>query len=246
MQLIFLHPSSLKKFGISLIDTLFPIRCLTCSMRGEYLCQECLAIFPRRLKQRCPTCLKKITPRGEVCFECFGLSSLDGLFAASMYRSPVVSASIHTFKYRFIPSFAQPLGSLLAERVREIDLPLPDCLIPVPLHPRRLRFRGFNQSVLLAETLANELTPGFDIPIIKESLLRIRFTKPQMKTHTKEERLRNLKSAFTLLPTDVPLIRRKSIWLIDDVSTTGTTLEECASVLKQAGAKNVFGIVLAR
>ncbi|OIP60022.1 MAG: phosphoribosyltransferase [Candidatus Moranbacteria bacterium CG_4_9_14_3_um_filter_45_14] len=241
-----LHSSSLKKLGVSLIDTLFPVRCISCGSRGECLCKRCLAIFPRRLKQRCPTCLKKTTPRGEVCFGCFGLSSLDGLFAASMYRSPLVSTSIHTFKYRFIPSFAQPLGNWLAERVREVDLPLPDYFIPVPLHPRRLRFRGFNQSALLAETLIDELTPGFDIPIIKDSLLRTRFTKPQMKTHTKEERQRNLKSAFSLLPESIPLIRGKSIWLIDDVSTTGTTLEECARILKDAGAKNVFGIVLAR
>lgn len=236
----------LRKIGISLIDTLFPIRCISCGMRGEYLCEKCLAIFPRRLKQRCPTCLKKTTPRGEVCFECFGLSSLDGLFAASMYRSPLVSASIHTFKYQFIPSFAKPLGNWLAERVREVDLPLPDCFIPVPLHSRRLRFRGFNQSALLAETLALDLTPGFDIPIVRNSLLRTRYTKPQMKTHTREERLGNLTGAFVLTPESTPLMRGKSIWLIDDVSTTGTTLEECARILKRAGAKNVFGIVLAR
>ncbi|MEI8096588.1 MAG: ComF family protein [Candidatus Moraniibacteriota bacterium] len=236
----------MRKIGISFLDMLFPLFCLGCGAHGKYLCDSCLEIFPRRLKQRCPTCLKKITPHGEACFDCSYKNALDGLFAASLYRSPLVSASIHTFKYNFIPSLALPLGSLLAERIIEIDLPLPDICIPVPLHSKRLRFRGFNQSELLAEAFVNALTPGLDIPLLKNSLLRTRYTKPQMKTHTKEERLKNLTAAFTCTKEAISLLQGKSIWLIDDVSTTGTTLEECALALKNAGAKNVFGIVLAR
>lgn len=241
----FRHPT-LKKVGAAVLDTLFPISCLCCGAPKEYLCKECLEIFPRRLRQRCPTCLKKTTPRGEVCFDCSHKNSLDGLFAASLYHSPLVSSSLHTFKYNFIPAFAKPLGKWLAERVIEVDLPLPDLCIPVPLHLRRLRFRGFNQSALLAEVLAGALTPGFDMPVLKNCLLRTRYTKPQMKTHAREERLRNLEGAFSYASESISLIQEKSIWLIDDVSTTGTTLEECARVLKNAGAKSVFGIVLAR
>ncbi len=157
-----------------------------------------------------------------------------------------MSASIHTCKYRFIPTFAEPLSIWLAERITEIDLPLPDVCIPVPLHPRRLRFRGFNQSALLADRLADTLTPGLALPVWNDVLRRTRYTKPQMKTHTRAERLGNLRGAFALIADNTPLIRDKSIWLIDDVATTGTTLEECAKILKKAGAKNVFGIVLAR
>lgn len=232
--------------SVSFLDILFPLFCLGCGTHGEYLCKQCIESLPRRLKQRCPTCFKKITPHGEVCFDCSYQNALDGLFAGSLYQSPLVSASVHTFKYNFIPSLAQPLGKWLAERVREMDLPLPDYCMPVPLHSRRLRFRGFNQSALLAETFIDTLTPGFDMMLLKNGLLRTRYTKPQMKTHTKEERRGNLKKAFTLTAESIPLIEGKSIWLIDDVSTTGTTLEECASVLKRAGAKSVFGIVLAR
>lgn len=238
--------SVLKKLGAAIADTLFPIYCLGCDTYGEYICPACLDTFPRRLHQRCPTCLKATTPRGEVCFSCTGINSLDGLFAASLYRSPIISASLHTYKYRFIPAFAKPLGSWLAERVREADLPLPDICIPIPLHHRRLRFRGFNQATLLAQILTDTLMPGFDIPILEKSLLRTRFTKPQMKTQTREERLYNLKGAFALTKESTPFIQNKIIWLIDDVATTGTTLEECAKVLKKSGAKKVFGIVLAR
>ncbi len=238
--------SALRKIGINTLDTLFPIGCLGCGVPREYLCQTCLNVFPRRLRQRCPTCLKATTPRGEICFACSGKNFLDGLFAASLYRSPLVSASIHTYKYRFIQAFAKPLGTWLAGRVTEIGLPLPDVCIPVPLHPRRLRFRGFNQSELLAHTLADTLAPGLALPVRTDILRRTRYTRPQMKTHTRAERLGNLAGAFALVAANTPLIRDKSIWLIDDVATTGTTLEECARILKQSGAKSVFGIVLAR
>lgn len=238
--------SALRKIGAGTLDTIFPIGCLGCGAPREYLCRACLAVFPRRMRQRCPACLKAITPRGETCFACSGKKALDGLFAASLYRFPIVSASIHTYKYRFIPSFAKPLGIWLAGRVAETDLPLPDICIPVPLHPRRLRFRGFNQSMLLAETLADALVPGLGIPVRTDILLRIRYTRPQMKTKVREERLGNLKNAFALAEESEVLVREKAVWLIDDVATTGTTLEECAKILKASGAKNVFGIVLAR
>lgn len=238
--------SALGTIGLGVLDTLFPVSCLGCGAPREYLCRTCLDIFPRRLRQRCPTCLKTTTPRGEACFACSGKNALDGLFAASLYRVSLVSASIHTYKYRFIPAFAQPLGIWFAGRVTEIGLPLPDLCIPVPLHPRRLRFRGFNQSELLARLLADTLAPGLSLPVRTDILRRTRYTKPQIKTETREERLNNLAGAFTLVAENTSSVKGKSIWIIDDVATTGTTLEECAKALKQSGAKSVFGIVLAR
>ena len=240
-----LHPT-LKKIGVGILDTLFPIRCLSCGTYGQYLCEGCLVHFPRRLQQRCPTCRRSITPRGEVCFSCTGKQCLDGLFAGSTYRDSLVAESIHTCKYRFIPALAEPLGRWLAERILESDLPLPDMFIPVPLHKRRLRFRGFNQSQLLAQTLAETLTPGNAIPVLSDILVRARFTKSQIKTKNREERLHNLRNAFVITPEHTARVAGKTVWIIDDVATTGTTLEECARVLKSAGAKSVFGIVLAR
>ncbi|MDD2766596.1 MAG: ComF family protein [Candidatus Moranbacteria bacterium] len=242
----FFRSPAFRTFWDSCLDTFFPVFCLGCGAYGTALCDHCLQIFPRRLEQRCPTCVRNTTPRGEVCFDCVGKSALDGLFAGSIYRFPLVSHTLHTFKYRFIAPLASSLGTWLAERVQETNLPLPDAIIPVPLHPRRLRFRGFNQSLLIAEVLADTLTPGLDTLVLANVLLRTRYTKPQMKTQSKEERQGNLTGAFTIAPEYTSLIQDKSIWLIDDVSTTGTTLEECALVLKKSGAKSVFGIVLAR
>ncbi len=239
-------PALFQKIGEGTLDTLFPIRCLGCDTYQDFLCETCLDFFPRRLRQRCPTCLKAVTPRGEVCFSCLGKNSLDGLFAAGHYRDPLISEAVHTYKYRFIPAIAEPLGKWLSARSLEADLLLPDLYIPVPLHPRRLRFRGFNQAELLAEALAKAFAPELNLPVLKNCLLRTRYTKSQMKTRSREERLGNLKNAFIFTRENVSFIKGKNVWLIDDVATTGVTLEECARVLKSAGAKSVFGIVLAR
>lgn len=230
-----------------ILDTVFPNYCLGCRQTGLLLCQTCQNRLLLSQEQRCPQCFVHITPCGEVCFSChdhFSLA-LDGLFVASSYQEPLLARAIHTYKYRFIPGVSVPLGKLLTNALIKSTLPLPDALIPVPLHKRRLRFRGFNQSELLANELAQSLTPGFTLPVLSHVLLRTRFTKPQMKTESREERLHNLKNAFALAPNTEPLIADKYLWLVDDVATTGTTLEECARILKQHGAAKVFGIVLA-
>jgi ComF family protein len=237
-----------KKAGVFTLDLLFPLRCLGCRRTGAWICTTCFDHIPRRLEQRCPTCLRRITPAGQLCFQCRDTTSsaLDGLFVASYYQNSLLPHAIHTFKYRFIPDLALPLGTLLAKTLEHSTVLLPDAIIPVPLHRRRLRFRGFNQSELLARTLAQTLTPELEYPVLIDVLLRTRHTKPQMKTSTRAERLTNLKDAFALGEDKQTTIAGKSLWLIDDVATTGTTLTECATILKRHGATSVFGIVLAR
>ncbi len=174
------------------------------------------------------------------------MTALDGLFIARSYHHRLLKKLLFTLKYRFIATAADPLATLLAESITHHPLPLPTLIIPVPLHPRRLRFRGFNQAEVLAQKLMAQLLPGAPIRIRNDILQRIRFTKPQMKTDSKSERLANLTAAFMVpLETAGPLVGQ-SIWLIDDVATTGTTLDECARTLKTAGAKTVWGIVIAR
>ncbi len=230
------------------LDTLFPLRCLGCQTKGTWLCSICQGQLIPRLEQRCPQCQRHITPTGEICFACRDSvnPALDGIFVASSYRLPLLAHLLHTFKYRFIPDLAQPLGGFLAQALLQNSLTLPDTIIPVPLHSRRLRFRGFNQSELLAREISETLTPGLSLPLLCDTLLRTRFTKPQMKTTSREERLANLKNAFALAEGKATTIKGKYLWLIDDVAATGTTLEECATVLKRHGAKTVFGIVVAR
>lgn len=239
---------NLRETGQQILDTLFPLRCIGCKKKGAWICAHCLHQIPSRLEQHCPACLRHITPFGQICFSCRDMkaSALDGLFVASYYRNTLLPHAIHTYKYRFIPDISIPLSSFLQEKLEKTSLPLPDAIIPVPLHQRRLRFRGFNQSELLAQELSKNLTPGLEISLLTDILLRTRYTKPQMKTDSREERLANLKNAFTIAKEKTAALEGKSLWLIDDVATTGSTLEECAVVLKDHGARSIFGIVLAR
>ena len=250
--------SIFRDIGRYIADTLFPIRCLGCEKKGAWICVQCSLLVPRRLEQHCSECFRRVTPSGEVCFGCLprvslkresgrdtAIPALDGVFVASSYRDFLIPHAIHTFKYRFIPDLAMPLANILQNALEKSLLPLPDAIIAVPLHPRRLRFRGFNQSELLARSLSQTITPGLELPLLTDTLLRTRFTRPQMKTDSREERLTNLKNAFAIATGKELAIRGASLWLIDDVTTTGATLKECAAVLKKNGAKSVFGIVLA-
>jgi ComF family protein len=114
----------------------------------------------------------------------------------------------------------------------------PDLLIPVPLHSSRLRSRGFNQAVLLGEVLSRQ----WHIPLLRQGLKRTRATTPQMELN-RTERLTNLRGAFVV--TDTAALANRSIMLVDDVFTTGSTLAECAQVLRQAGCLQVSAVTIA-
>lgn len=228
------------------LDSIFPLSCFGCRQEGVLACSNCLSLVPEPDSQTCPICRAPFSPNGATCPACRTATPLDGIFVARLYRFRLVAELIHTLKYRFLKRAHEPLVDLLESSLAHHSLPLPDLLIPVPLHPRRLRFRGFNQAELIAHTLAARLAPGLSIPVDTTSLRRIRFTKPQMKAETRTERRSNLTGAFAATPSVAGPLIGTSVWLIDDVATTGTTLEECALALKQAGVKKVWGVVVAR
>lgn len=222
------------------------MQCFGCETEGTLACRTCLTSVPETEYQECPVCRKRFQKNGATCRTCRSATALDGLFIARPYRHRLVQKLVFALKYRFITLAADPLATLLAESLAHHPFPLPDLVIPVPLHPRRLRFRGFNQAELLAQKLLATLLPGSPIPVRTDLLQRVRFTKPQMKTDSKPERITNLAAAFAVPLTVAGPIVGKYIWLIDDVATTGTTLDECARALKAAGAKTVWGVVVAR
>lgn len=162
--------------------------------------------------------------------------SLDGLTSFFSFEGPTKDV-IHRLKYR----------PWIADLVKVLNIPQVNkeefrgfILIPVPLHPRRERERGFNQASLIAQAIASELTLEFREGILK----RTRNTKPQMELKGKERR-ENIKDAFSVSP-NYPLNAIRYTLLIDDVWTTGSTLRACANVLKRAGAKKVWAMTLAR
>src|SRR4030042_7173164 len=218
-----------------LLDTLFPIRCIGCNKPDVWFCGECLAGITLKLEQVCPVCEKNITPGGQVCFSCRKKSKLDGLLVAASYQNKIVAKMAHYYKYRFVEDLSVPLGKILVNSFLDSRLSLPEIIIPVPLHKRRLRWRGFNPAELLAAYICKNLTPGFEIPLADNLLVRKRYTHPQMKIKNYSRRKNNIANAFELKNSRE--IRNKIILLVDDIATTGATLFECAKILKQHGAK---------
>ena len=146
--------------------------------------------------------------------------------------------AIHDLKYRNLKAIAVCLAKSMADYLR--DNPIQgDVLVPVPLHARRLRERGYNQSSLLAEKLGVLVA----LPVLEGHLLRLKDSLPQARTTTVEERRKNVEKGFSCQPEK---LQAKAIILIDDVCTSGATLEACAAALKAAGAVSVWGFTLAR
>ena len=201
--------------------------------------------------QVCPYCEKEITPAGGICekckrqgFEKNSAPALDGLLSATEYRE--ISKLVHLFKYNFVFELGVPLGKLITRSLWQNNLPLPDLIIPVPIHKRKLKWRGFNQAELLAKAISQNLTPGIEIPVNANLLYRKKYTKAQMKIKAYKERLVNVSDAFALKETAPKSIAGQRILIVDDIATTGATLLECAKVLKSAGAKEVVGAIIAR
>ena len=209
----------------------------------EPLCADCAAAMQTMGPLYCLRCGKPLPDGGAHCYQCRG-SKARG-FKCKVIRSayvfgPQVRGVIHAFKYADQPQ----LAGYLAEKMNEqwdkyVDLAEADCLIPVPLHRKKYKQRGYNQSELLARQLARLRGLSLDTT----SLIRSRNT-PSQTQFGREGRLQNMSGAFTCVnPQDV---KGKVILLIDDVATTGATLEGCAEALKAAGAKKVMAYTFAR
>ena len=220
-----------------LLDLLFPPRCVGCGKEGNYICAPCRAGLPRLLPPLCPTCGRPLVQE-EWCSSCRRLKlDIDAICTPFAFQG-VLRQAIHRFKYGGFKALALPLAQLLTQQLKNKPLPA-EVLVPVPLHPRRLRERGYNQSGLLAQELCR-LTA---IPVVEDMLFRHRNSRAQVKTFDSEERQSNVLGAFDCRDEK---LKGGRILLIDDVCTTGATLNSCAIALKKAGASSVWGLALAR
>jgi ComF family protein len=223
------------------IDLLFPIKCLGCQTDGVFVCRNCLLAISLRTEQICPTC-GEASPLGMAHAGCRRSTALDGLIVASTYEDKIVQKLIHLFKYASVEALSHPLAALATAFILANKLEgffRQALLVPVPLHPKRLRFRGFNQAYLIACEIGKNIGCEFADTI----LTRTKHTHPQVEL-TAEERKTNIKNAFSC---EYPsLVTGRRIILFDDVATTAATLHECAKTLHNAGAKEVWALVLAR
>ncbi len=217
------------------MDLVFPPRCASCDRLGEWLCASCAAQIVRLPDPICRRC--GLPARLPLCWRCRGSrSSLDGIRAFG-YLDGTLRAAVHGLKYRGRRGATRPLARLLNQIATQESLPH-DLVVPVPLHPDRLAERGFNQAELLAEEVA--LLTGR--PIGRAALSRVRATPPQVHSGIAERR-RNVLGAFR---ASEEAVEGREVLLIDDVATTGATLESCARALRAVGAASVWGLVLAR
>jgi competence protein ComFC len=185
----------------------------------------------------CPRCGRP-QASGIVCPSCWQRpTEIDGIRSPFRFDE-VIRKAIHELKYRNLKAISPCLAELLADYVKENLLP-GEALVGVPLHPRRLRERGYNQSGLVAAELGKRI----GLPVIEDCLIRVKQAQPQVKAVDVEERRRNVADAFVCRDERVS---GKQIILIDDVCTSGATLESCAAALKNKGAKSVWGLTLAR
>jgi ComF family protein len=230
----------------ALSSLFYPAVCVVCSgevERPAYLCESCRSRAPRITSPFCSKCSEPFAGAITQTFRCANCANRTLHFdtAVAAYRSRgLVRKLVHEFKYGHHRHLRHPLGEWLAENMHDPRLQGRrfDVIVPVPLHPARERERGFNQATLLAELLASRVA----VPL-RAVLQRIRYTTTQT-AYDRAERMENLHGAFRLRKNQD--VRDLRVLLIDDVLTTGSTLSECARVLKAAGAVSIHAATAAR
>lgn len=229
-----------------LSELLFPHRCLVCGrhLDKNYLCRKCFNALPVKRQGECVGCGRP-TPDGLTCAFCKAENPLDRLLIVSDFNDPNVALVVKRMKYSFIKDLIGPLHELtrkylnLRAKKGRSFLEGNPLLVSVPLHPRRENWRGFNQARLLADALAaayqTETVPA---------LARVGQRSPQAEIENRDRRLENARGLYACV--QAAAVRDRNVILIDDVCTTGATVNECARVLKDSGARSVSALVLAR
>ena len=232
----------------ALLDILFPPRCHFCKAfipdaGAIHLCAGCLEACALIRSPLCKICGIPFLAAGDGDHLCGGCITEPPRFtaarAAALFDGPVREL-IHRLKYNGRVQLCRPLGLLAGQHLGPFAATASaDLVIPVPLHVKRLRQRGFNQAVLLGEIPARE----WRLPLSRRNLRRIRWTEPQIKL-TAAERVANVRGAFAV--SEPALLKGKRIILVDDVYTTGSTVAECARVLFKTDASEVYVVTIAR
>lgn len=223
--------SILGKLKTFFLDILFPLNCLNCQEEGFTLCPSCLQLI-------------KINDRleSEALGQKLITTNLDQVYLAGDYNDQLLSAVIKKYKYEFLRALNEQLGRFLISFWKKIngagDLDEKVLVIPLPLSSRRYRWRGFNQ----AELLAKAWSTYFNYPINSHDLIRIKNRPPQVGL-SEAKRRQNIEGVFKWQGGS---LKEQTVILIDDIITTGATLNEAARTLKAAGAKSVKALVLAK
>lgn len=226
----------LWKVTAALRDLIFPTVCASCRRLGALLCADCVSRLPHTGETICVRCGRSTSKLVQTCHNCRQRPlPLVAVRAPFRYAAPL-DQIIHQMKYEGYFSLAEPLAQLMVDHWPG-EFERPDLVVPIPLHAKRQRQRGFNQSSLLADHLCRRL----DLALSETALRRVRYTTPQIELGP-EERANNMQGAFAAVPEQVA---SQHILLVDDVFTTGATLSAAAEALLHAGARAVSAYCLA-
>jgi competence protein ComFC len=227
------------------LDLIFPKECQNCCQEGSWLCEDCFSKISFNKSQYCLNC-KKNSLNGEFCSFCKHNFYLDGILIACSYNESAISRLIKLMKYQFAKNIAEDLAKILTaylSKIKSESLYIQSMfdfdnsfLVCVPLHKKRKNWRGFNQAEIISEILSKNA--GIEL---NNNLIRTKNTKPQVNLNAKE-RKENVKNVFAWKGNK---LNNKNILLIDDVVTTGSTLNECAKILKSYGAGKIWALVIA-
>ncbi len=219
-----------------MLDLVFPPRCGGCSALGSWFCPGCRGRLHRLQEPLCRRCGGEIASPGAHCGCRRRLRALNRLRSAALYEGPLERA-LHRFKYEGWRRLAGELGGMLTELIAVEGLAAP-LIVAVPLHPRRRRRRGYNQADLLVQEMRRRLRT----PPAPGHLVRCRDTPPQVGLD-RPSRLGNVRAAFEWQGSP---LEGAPVLIVDDVVTTGATLEACAAAVKQAGGGTATGLTVAR
>ena len=225
-----------EQAGRTLLDALYPLECAGCGGSGKIICDRCAQELPCLDPPYCRVCAAHT--EAELCPACAQSGRrFDGVRAPYRYEGSIRQA-ILALKYGRIKAAAPQLGELLADYLEENPLP-GDLMAPVPMHPSRRRERGYNQAELLARRVAGRC----DILYQNDLLARARRVDPQAGMASASSRATNVADSVIVSPHNE--VSGAAIILVDDVATTGSTLNACAAALKEAGAASVWCLTLA-
>lgn len=224
-----------------ILDVLFPPVCLGCFKNLEerqYLCDVCLKSIVINSAFSCPVCRLRLADNKVICRH-EGVPRYI-LGAAANYDNPVINSLIHYFKYENFQNLAPFLSELILEFLGRTGFDTSGfVLVPIPLHTSRERQRGYNQSKLLAEILSEKLKIN-----LVDGLKRIKKTNPQVQAKKSGDREKNVKDCFEVINANQ--ISARNILLVDDVFTSGATINEAVKVLRSAGARKIAALVIAK
>lgn len=220
-----------------LLALIFPPVCAACNRPGPLICSECAGQMATIAEPICERCGRTLLYEAPICGRCLGASfSLEQVRTPLAYKDPTARI-IHRLKYEGLFALARPLAQIMIDAWPDWE-PAPDLILPIPLHPRRQRRRGFNQSASLAKHLGTEV----GLPVEERALRRMKNTIPQIGL-SPAEREENVRQAFA---AEGKLVEAQYILLIDDVYTTGATMRAAATALLSSGAAGVSAYCLAR